>query len=273
MRLASTGYFRTMTIPLSKGRFFSDHDNAGSEQVAIIDQKFAERFWPRENPIGKHLFFDPKKPFTITGVVGSVKQYGLDMDSKIVVYFAHLQVPSGGMFLVARTSGDPATLAGAIVREIHTVDPGVAVYGIRKMDNILHDSLARQRFASTMLGAFAGFALLLAAVGIYGVMSYLVSQGTHDIGVRLALGAQAGNIFGLVLRNGAQLTVVGIVAGLAGSIALTRVMSSLLYNTSARDAVTLSAVSALLAAVALAATIIPARRALRVDPMIALRQE
>ena len=273
MRLASTGYFRTMTIPLLKGRFFSDHDNAGSEQVAIIDQKFAERFWPRENPIGKHLFFDPKKPFTITGVVGSVKQYGLDMDSKIVVYFPHLQMPSGGMFLVARTSGDPATLAGPIVREIHTVDPGVAVYGIRKMDNILHDSLARQRFASTMLGAFAGFALLLAAVGIYGVMSYLVSQGTHDIGVRLALGAQAGNIFGLVLRNGAQLTVVGIVAGLAGSIALTRVMSSLLYNTSARDAVTLSAVSALLAAVALAATIIPARRALRVDPMIALRQE
>jgi ABC-type antimicrobial peptide transport system permease subunit len=141
------------------------------------------------------------------------------------------------------------------------------------MDNILHDSLARQRFASTMLGAFAGFALLLAAVGIYGVMSYLVSQGTHDIGVRLALGAQAGNIFGLVLRNGAQLTVVGIVAGLAGSITLTRVMSSLLYNTSARDAVTLSGVSALLAAVALAATIIPARRALRVDPMVALRQE
>jgi hypothetical protein len=159
MRLANTGYFRMMTIPLLKGRFFSDRDNADSEQVAIIDQKFAERFWQRENPIGKHLFFDLKKPFTITGVIGSVKQYGLDMDSKIVVYFAHVEMPSGGMFLVARTSGDTATLAGPIVREIHTVDPGVAVYGMRKMDNIVHDSLARQRFAITMLSAFPGFAL------------------------------------------------------------------------------------------------------------------
>jgi predicted permease len=272
-RAASNDYFRTMQIALLKGRFFDDRDAIGGQQVAIIDEQFAQRFWPRGNPIGKHLWFDPKKPIAIAGVVGTVKQYGLDSGSKIVVYFPQQQAGYNGMYLVARTSTNPADLSNAIVREIHAVDPGVPVYDIRTMQERLHDSLARQRFASAMLGAFAAFALLLAAVGVYGVMSYLVTQGTHDIGVRVALGASRGNILGLVVRQGLMLAVVGIVTGLIGAAALTRLMSSLLFGVSATDAVTFGLVAALLAAVVCAATVMPARRATGVDPMVALRDE
>jgi len=276
LRTATTDYFRTLQIALRKGRFFNEHDIHESQQVVIVDEKFAERFWPRGDAIGKHLWFDPKKPFTIVGVVGTVKQYGLDIDGKIVTYFPQEQNPNNGMYLVARggrSSAEAAALAGPIVREIHAVDPSVAVYDIRTMQERLYNSLARQRFAAIMLGAFAAFALLLAAVGVYGVISYLVTQGTHDIGVRVALGARPGNILGLVVRQGMELGAIGIVAGLAGAAALTRVMSNLLFGVSATDAATFSAVAVLLAAVAFAATVIPARRATRVDPMVALREE
>jgi predicted permease len=273
LRTASTDYFRAMEIPLVKGRYFSEHDTADTQQVVIVEEKFAQRFWPRGDAIGKHLWFDPKKPFTIVGVVGVVKQYGLETDGKIATYFPQLQQPSNGMFLVAHTTTDAAAISASVVREIHAVDPNVAVYGIRTMQDRLYDSLARQRFSSTLLGAFAAFALLLAAVGIYGVMSYLVTQSTHDIGVRVALGARPGNIVGLVVRQGMELAVTGILAGLAGAFALTRVMTSLLFGVSATDAITFSAVAVLLAAVAFAATVIPARRATRVDPMVALREE
>jgi predicted permease len=273
IRIASTDYFRAMEIPLITGRYFSEHDTSDTPQVVIVEEKFAQRFWPRGDAVGKHLWFNPKKPFTIVGVVGVVKQYGLETDGKIATYFPQQQQASNGMFLVARTSTDPAAISGAVVREIHAVDPDVAVYGIRTMQDRLYDSLARQRFASTLLGAFAAFALLLAAVGIYGVISYLVTQSTHDIGVRVALGARPGNIVGLVVRQGMELAVTGIVAGLAGAFALTRVMTSLLFGVSATDAITFTAVAVLLAAVAFAATVIPARRATRVDPMVALREE
>jgi predicted permease len=272
-RVASTDYFRAMKIPLLKGRYFDDHDTSDGQQVAIIDEQFAQRFWPRDNPIGKHLWFDPKKPMTIAGVVGMVKQYGLDNGSKIVVYFPHQQGPANGVYLVARTSSNPADLANAMVREIHAVDAGVPVYDIRTMQERLYDSLARQRFATAMLGAFAAFALLLAAVGVYGVISYLVTQSTHDIGLRLALGAQPGQILGLVLRQGMALAAAGIVAGLIGAAALTRVMASLLFGVSATDALTFGLVAAILAAVVCVATLIPARRATGVDPMVALREE
>jgi putative ABC transport system permease protein len=210
---------------------------------------------------------------TIAGVVGVVKQYGLDNGSKIVVYFPHQQGPANGVYLVARTSSNPADLANAMVREIHAVDAGVPVYDIRTMQERLYDSLARQRFATAMLGAFAAFALLLAAVGVYGVISYLVTQSTHDIGLRLALGAQPGQILGLVLRQGMALAAAGIVAGLIGAAALTRVMASLLFGVSATDALTFGLVAAILAAVVCVATLIPARRATGVDPMVALREE
>jgi len=272
-RAASADYFRAMKIPLVKGRYFDDHDTGDGQPVVIVDEQFAQRFWPRENPIGKHLWFDPKKPMTIAGVVGMVKQYGLDNGSKIVVYFPHQQGPANGVYLVARTSSNPADLANAMVREIHAVDAGVPVYDIRTMQERLYDSLARQRFATAMLGAFAAFALLLAAVGVYGVISYLVTQSTHDIGLRLALGAQPGQILGLVLRQGMALAAAGIVAGLIGAAALTRVMASLLFGVSATDALTFGLVAAILAAVVCVATLIPARRATGVDPMVALREE
>jgi len=272
-RTASTDYFRAMQIPLAAGRFFTDRDGPDSQQVVIIDAKFAQRFWPRGDAIGKHLWFDPKKPITIVGVVGVVKQYGLETDGKIVTYFPLQQQPDRGTFLVARTTSDEAGLSSAMVREIHAVDPSVVVYGLRTMQDRLFDSLARQRFSSAMLGAFAAFALLLAAVGLYGVMSYLVTQSTRDIGILVALGARRENILRLVVRQGMQLALIGIFAGLTGAVALTRVIASLLFGVSARDIATFLTVPALLALVAFAATVIPAWRASSVDPMVALREE
>ncbi|MFZ0593714.1 MAG: ABC transporter permease [Bryobacteraceae bacterium] len=272
-RIASADYFRTMEIPLVKGRFFSEHDSSDAQQVAIIDEKFARRFWPHDNPVGKHIWFNPKKPFTIVGVVKAVKQYGLDNEGKIAAYFSDRQQVSNDMFLVARTSSDAVGLANAIVREIHAVDSEVAVTRIRTMQEWLYDSMARRRFAATMLGAFAAFALLLAAVGVYGVLSYLVSQNRQDLGIRIAVGAQPGNIVGLVVRQGMGLAGFGIVAGLIGAAALTRVMASLLFGVTATDPLTFATVAATLGAAALAATVIPALRATKVDPMVVLREE
>ncbi len=273
IRVASKDYFRTMEIPLRKGRFFDEDNVADKPQVVIIDEKFAQRFWPGSDPIGKHLWFDPKKPITIVGVVGVVKQYGLETDGKIAFYLPEEQNPWNRMFLAVRTPTEAAGLSSAVAGEVHSVDPDVVVYGVRTMQERLYDSLARQRFSSTMLGAFAVFALLLAAVGLYGVMSHLVTQSTHDLGVLMALGARPGNIIKLVVRQGMELAGVGILAGLAGAFALTRVMASLLFGISTMDVVTFSSVPMLLAAVAIAATAIPAWRATRVDPMVALREE
>ncbi len=273
IRPASTDYFRAMQIPLVAGRYFSQHDTPDMPQTTVIDKKFAQRFWPNNDAIGKHLWFDPKKPITIVGVVGVVKQYGLETDGKIATYFPQQQQPDQGSFLVVRSSSDDAGLSAAIIREVHAVDPAVVVYGFRTMQDRLHDSLARQRFSTTMLAAFAGFALLLAAVGLYGVMSYLVTQSTHDIGILHALGARPENIIGLVVRQGMQLTVIGILAGVAGAFALTRVIASLLFGVSATDVATFFTVPILLVAVAFAATVIPALRATSVDPLVALREE
>jgi putative ABC transport system permease protein len=274
MRIASSDYFRAMEIPLRKGRFFTEHDTPSSMEVVIIDEKFAQRFWPDGDPIGKHVWFDPKKPMTIVGVVGTVKQYGLGADAKIATYFPEQQAPDRGLYLVARTSfSDPASLSSTIVQGIHSIDPTVVVYGIRTMQDRLYDSLARERFSSTMLAAFAVFALILAAVGLYGVMSYLVTQSTRDIGVLVALGAHPSNIIGLVVRQGMELAAIGMFVGLAGAVALTRVMTSLLFGVSTTDAATFAAVVGLLTVVAFAATAIPAWRTTRVDPMVVLREE
>jgi predicted permease len=269
-RGATTKYFSTMKIPLIAGRFFTDADMAQSaEQVVIIDKKFAQRFWPKGNAIDKHVWFDPAHQLRIVGVVGTVKQYGLDVDGRIVVYRPS---PNAG-YQVARTTGDPATVARAMVKKMHELDPSLTVFDVQTMSDRMSGSMARQRFATTMLGVFAAFALVLAVVGIYGVMSHLVAQGSRDIGIRMALGAERRGILLMVLRQGTELTIAGVVAGLLGAVALTRVMTSLLFGVSATDVMTFSFVPVILIATAILATYIPAVRATRVDPTVALRED
>lgn len=273
-RTVSTDYFRTMQIPLRKGRWFTEDDQFDKPKVAVIDERFAQRFWPQGDPIGKRMWFTIyPTPITIVGVVGAVKQYGLQTDDRLAAYYPETQWGQNRTFLAVRTATAASTLASTVESQVHAVDPNAAVYGIRTMQERVHDSLARERFSSTMLGAFAAFALLLTAIGLYGVMSHLVTQSTHDIGILVTLGAQPGNIIGLVIKQGMALAGIGILVGLAGAAASTRVMTSMLFEVSARDAVTFATVPAFLAVVAFAATAIPAWHATRVDPIMALRQE
>jgi predicted permease len=269
-RGATADYFRTMGIQLVKGRFFAASDlPTAAEQVVVIDEKFAQRFWPAGDAIGKHVWFDPARKLTIVGVVGTVKQYGLDVDGRMVVYRPSFW--SG--YQVARTSSDPAAVASEMVGKIREMDPTITVFDVQTMSGRMSSSLARQRFSTLMLGAFAAFALILAVVGVYGVMSYLVTQGTRDIGVRMALGAQRSRIVGMVMRQGMELTGAGIVLGLIGAAVLTRVMASLLFGVSATDFATFAAVPVILAGSALLASYLPALRATRVDPVVSLREE
>jgi predicted permease len=269
-RGATPDYFRTMRVPLVKGRFFGPADlPANAEQVVVIDEKFAQRFWPAGDAIGKHVWFDPARKLTIVGVAGTVKQYGLDVDGRMVVYRPS---PWAG-YHVARTSGDPAAVGREMVRKIHELDPTITVFDVQTMTSRMSASLARQRFSTIMLGAFAAFALILAVVGVYGVMSHLVTQGAHDIGVRMALGAERRGILLMVLRQGMELTIAGTILGLVGAVALTRVMASLLFGISTTDLTTFMAVPAILVVTAMIASSIPALRATRVDPVVALRDE
>jgi len=270
-RGATPDYFKTMKIPLIQGRFFTDADAPSTAQpVVIIDEKFAQRFWPAGDAIGKHLWGDPARKLTIVGVVGSVKQYGLDVDGRPVLY----RPGPWASYQVARSSAaDPAVVARDMIRKIREIDSTITVFDVQTMTARMSGSMARQRFATLMLGSFALFALILAVVGVYGVMSHLVAQGSHDIGVRMALGAERAQILRMVMRQGLELTVVGGILGLLGAAALTRVMTSLLFGVSTTDLVTFSAVPLILIATAMMASYIPALRATRVDPVVALRDE
>jgi len=273
IRGAGGDYFQAMQIPLVNGRYFSDVDQSTSQKVVIIDDKFARRFWPHASPIGKHLWFNPKEPFTIAGVVGMVKQYGLDNDAKIAVYFPATQSGNPQMYLVLRTSADPANLARPVTAQILALDPGVVVTEIQTMQELLYRSLARRRFATGMLFAFAAFALLLSTIGVYGVLAYLVSQNRREIGIRIALGANPAAVLGLVVRYGMSLAAIGMIVGFIGAILLTRIMATLLFGVTPTDPLTFAAVLLILGTAALAATVIAARRATNVDAMAALRQE
>ncbi|HEX3890931.1 MAG TPA: ABC transporter permease [Terracidiphilus sp.] len=267
-RLASADYFHTMQIPLKGGRWFAQDDMEKSASV-IVDEKMAHFFWPHGDAIGKHVRNNDKQPWlTIVGVVGVVKEYGLDEDTRMVMYMPYVGTTS---FLVARTTSDPAGLAETIVAQIHAIDPEIPVYNVATMDQRLSDSLARQRFSMIMLAAFALFAMVLAAIGLYGVMAYLVEQGTGEIAIRMALGAQRSSVLTMILRQGMSLACAGIVLGLAAAAMLTRLMASLLFHVSAYDLNTFSAVAGLLLCVALAACLFPALKATRVQPMEALR--
>jgi predicted permease len=269
-RQVTPDYFKTMRVPVVQGRAFAEADLATSaEPVVVIDEKFAKRFWPNADGIGKHLWFDPARKMRIVGIVGTVKQYGLHIDGRIVLY----RPAANSQWHVFRTSSDPAMVGRSVVRKIHELDPTITVVDVQTMSDRMSRSMASQRFSTVMLGAFALFALLLAIVGVYGVMSHLVTQGTHDIGVRMALGAERSDILRMVLRHGLELTAGGIVMGLIGAALLTRLMASLLFGVTSTDITTFSIVPLLLIATAMLATYIPASRATRVDPVTALRDE
>ena len=284
--IVTPDYFRTLGIELKKGRLITAQDRAGSQPVTVIDESLAQKFFPNEDPIGKRLTDGEggadSPPFEIVGVVEHVKHYGLDGEVPVDAqfYYAFEQVPerffpivASRMALLVRTSADPLSLVGAVRQQVLETDKDQPVYNARTMEQLISESIASRRFAMLLLTIFAGVALLLASVGIYGVMSYAVTQRTHEIGVRIALGATVSDILKLIVGQGMFLALVGVGLGLVAAFALTRVMASLLYGVSATDPVTFGGIALLLAIVACAACYIPARRATKVDPMVALRYE
>ncbi|HEX5423884.1 MAG TPA: ABC transporter permease [Candidatus Acidoferrales bacterium] len=277
VRVISPGYFSAMHISLMQGRDFTDADKAGAEPVVLVSESFARRFWPHENPIGRHvgLTFSSGPPRTVIGVVGDVKLYGLDVTQSFQTVYSPLLQNSNNpvMTVVVRTTTPPSSLIPAITSAVHQVDPQVPVTGVLTMDDIVDQSLSPQQLNMTLLAIFAGLALLLATIGIYGVQAYAVRHRVREIGIRLALGAQRRDILRLIIGQGLFLTGVGICGGLVLAVGLTRLMASQLYGVTATDPLTLAAVVVVLTLVALAACYVPARRAMKVDPTVALRYE
>jgi putative ABC transport system permease protein len=274
-RFVTADYFRALGIPLISGRLLSDSDGAQASPVLLINESMAHRYFPNEDPIGNRLVLGINH-FTgqIVGVIGDVKHVGLDAETNDEIYAAYSQAPFWtDMTLLVRTTGEPMSIAGSMRNEIAALDRQVPIGKVRTMETITAESVAQPRFRTLLLGLFGVAALLLASVGIYGVMSYAVTQRTHEIGIRMALGAQFGDVRRLVIGNGMTLALVGVAIGLAGSFALTRLMASLLFGVTATDAATFVAVSGGLSAVALLACYIPARRATKVDPLVALRYQ
>ena len=274
---ASPDYFSVLGAPLVDGRFFAAADEIESPRVAIVDQAAVKRLWPGENPIGKHIKFgrrDSRAPWvSVIGVVGNIKTDGFDVPEQAHVYVPILQNPPYAMALYIKTETNPRSLTQALRQQVQAVDPDLPLFGEKLMDDIVSASLAERRFAMQMVSVFGVVALLLAGIGIYGVMAYSVNQRTREIGIRLALGATGQDITTWVLKQGMGLTLAGIGVGLTGAFGLTRLLQGLLFGVSATDAVTYAALALLLGSVALVACYIPARRATKVDPMIALRHE
>ncbi len=279
IRIVGGDYFRVMEIPLLKGRLFSDQDTRTSPRVVIVDERMANQLWPGDDPVGKRIRtggFDvtPDTPWmTVVGVVGRVKQDALDADSRMAYYRFHGQTPSRAMNVVLRAAGDPATLASTVTREIRALDPDMPIYKMRSMSERVDDSLAERRFSMLLLTLFAVLALGLAAIGIYGVMAYLVSQGTRELGIRLALGASPRDVLTMVVRQGMSVAFAGLALGVAGAFVLTRFMRAMLYGVHAADPATFLVIAATLMLVAFGACYVPAHRASRIDPIVSLRTE
>jgi len=275
--LVEPRYFETMQIPLLRGRSFTDHDNEHSASVVLINKSLAQRLWPDQDPIGQQLrpvVGDPSpRWYHIIGVVADAKQRGLGTEQRSTIYRTIYQSTARYTFVLVRTHPDPLSMAAAVKNTIASLDRGLAFGVVKTLDQQLAQSVSTQRFSMTLLALFGGLALSLAAIGVYGVTAYTAAQRTHEVGVRRALGAQPADIVKLVLGEGLRLGLVGVVVGIACALALTRVMRNLLYGVSATDPITFFAVSAVLVGVALAACYLPARRAARVDPIVALRFE
>jgi predicted permease len=283
--LVESGYQQAMGTTLQRGRFIAAQDDEHAPVVIVVDDVFARTYFPHENPVGKHVnlaLFNVQAE--IVGVVGHVKQWGIDVDekSKIEAQFDYpfMQLPEKLMSMAAdsvavvlRTEGDPNAVMVSVRRAVAEVDPREVVYNVQTMDEVISHSFAARRLSMMLLGVFAALALALACVGIYGVISYLVGQRTHEIGLRMALGAQPGDVLRLIIGHGAKMALIGVAIGVAAALGLTRLMANQLFGVSAHDPLTFAGVATLLLVVAVAACYIPARRAMRVDPMTALRCE
>jgi putative ABC transport system permease protein len=274
-RLVTPNYFETMQIPLLRGRPLSSLADSASRGEVLLNRTLAEKYWPGESPIGRRIqLFGSTGPWvSVVGVVGDVRQLAPDQPAREELYLSSLYRPGQEMAFIARTDGPPERLGAAVTRAIREVEPDQPVFGIMPMERVLANASAERRFSLLLLTLFAGIALLLSAIGIYGVMAYTTTQRRHEIGIRVALGAGSSDVLGLVVGQGMRLVLIGLGLGLAGAWGLSRVLASQLYDVSSRDPLTYAAVAAVLGIVALAATYLPARRALRVDPMISLRSE
>jgi predicted permease len=275
--VATTRYFETMGIPMVAGRAFTEQDALGSERVVVVDERMARELWPGESALGKRLRYGDdtsETPWeTVIGVAGNVKQYALDAESRIAFYRPHRQQPARSLYVTIRAAGDPSALAAAARTAVRAVDPDLPVFRMKTMRERVDESLARRRFLMTLLSLFAAVAAVLAVIGVYGVIAYLVSQGTRDMGIRLALGATPASILRLVLSHGVLLGLGGVATGLAGAAALTGLMQSVLFGVAPTDGATFAAVGIALLAVVVAASLVPALRAARTDPTVALRGE
>jgi putative ABC transport system permease protein len=273
-RSVSPGYFGTLGISLIKGRDFSDRDKSEAPAAAIINDELARIYFSGEDPIGKRISFDDRQSWiSIVGIIGDVKQLGLDSSAKPEVYFPYLQVVAPEMSLVIRTSSNPLSLAATLKSQIQMIDKDLPIDDAKTMQQLLAESSSGRRFNMLLLSVFAAVALVLAIVGIYGVMSYTVARRTHEIGIRVAVGAQPLDVFRMVIGQGMKLAIIGVACGLAGAFGLTRLMTTMLFGVEPTDPATFVSIAVLLTGVTLVACYIPARRATKVDPLVALRYE
>jgi predicted permease len=273
----SPDYLQVLQVPLLAGRNFAEADTDKSQQVVLIDRTLQRRYWPNEDPLGKQVSFGGRPgqnpTFTVVGVVGDIKSDGFDAPTAPHIYLPVRQSPGYASVVFLRSAGNPEALGESIRHEVQSIDPNIPVFSVRTMDQVIARSMAERRFALQLLGIFAGVALLLAAIGIYGVMAYSFSQRTHEIGIRIAIGAQRMDIFRMAVSEGMQLVAIGLVIGLVGAAALTRSVRSMLFDVSPADPITFAGISLTLAGVAFLACYVPAQRATRVDPLVALREE
>jgi putative ABC transport system permease protein len=277
----SEGYFSALGAPLLRGRFFTEQDDDTSPDVVIINETLAKRFFPGVDPVGRRIKnggperpIGPRNPWmTIVGVVGDINYSGLDAAPEPVVYYAFRQAPAGDQYVVLRTTADPQSLASAARVAVGELDKDLPVTNLRTMDELMSESMASPRFRTTLVSLFAVVGVLLAAIGIYGVMAYAVAERTHELGVRMALGADRGDVLRMVIGDAMRLVAGGVTLGVIGAAAASRLIGSLLFGITPTDPTTFAGIVALLTATALVASYVPARRATRVDPMIALRHE
>jgi putative ABC transport system permease protein len=280
-RLVSPGFFTTLKVPLLKGRNFNEQDGAVGPQVVIVDEEMVKRYWPNADPIGKRVTFNnPQRDsviqwMTVVGVVGHTKHEGLDAENRVQMYHPYHRYGFGGnsMSFAVRTAGDPTRVLPAVRSALHAIDQDVPIFDISTMDANIANSMGQRRFAMMLLGLFAMMAVVLASIGIYGVMSYSVTQRAHEIGIRMALGAARRNVLRMVMGQGLVLVGAGVLIGVVGAFGLTRLIASQLFGVRPTDPTTFILVALTLVGVAVVATFVPAMRATRVDPVVALRDE